>query len=158
MENSLLYKTQNFTSIDVDEVVKFIEEINEKPLLIRKICFLTVEILQNIIHHSDKNENGNTFAYYELIKESNTYIIKSGNLISKEHTEEFEKQLQSVTGSTDEEIKEKINHKLKNEDFTDKGGSGIGLLSIKKRVGEGMNYEIEHFIGNYDMIHFEIKI
>ena len=157
MEKTLLYKHQNFTQTDVDDAVKFIETIDEKPTLIRKICFLTVEILQNIIHHSDKNENGNTFAYYELIK-NDTYIIKSGNLISKEHTNELEEKLNDVQQSSGDELKEKINDKLMNENFTDKGGAGIGLLSIKKRVNDGMSYNIEYFLEKYNMIHFEIRI
>lgn len=157
MERTLLYKHQNFTQTDVDDAVKFIETIDEKPALIRKICFLTVEILQNIIHHSDKNENGNTFAYYELIK-NDTYIIKSGNLISKEHTKELEEKLNDVQQSSGDELKEKINDKLMNENFTDKGGAGIGLLSIKKRVNDGMSYNIEYFLEKYNMIHFEIRI
>ena len=54
MKNSLLYLSQNFTQSDVDDVVKFVETLNEKPALIRKISFLIVEVIQNIIHHSDK--------------------------------------------------------------------------------------------------------
>jgi len=158
MKKSLLYLSQNFTQTDVDGVVQFIETLNEKGPLIRKISFLTVEVIQNIIHHSDKTPKGETFAYFELLQESDNYIIKSGNLLSKDKTEELEKRLQSVTNLTEEEIKETIIGKLENESFTEKGGAGIGLLSIKKRVKEGMDYTIEYFKEDYNFIHFEIKI
>jgi hypothetical protein len=158
MNNTLLYLTQNFTQEDVDGVVKFIETIDDKSVTIRKISFLTVEVLQNIIHHSDKNKKGETFAYYELIKDGENYVIKTGNLITKENTEGLEKRMNCVLSSTDEEIKEKILNRLQNEDFSEKGGAGIGLLSIKKRTSEGMSYNIEVFEGNYNFIHFEIKI
>ena len=158
MEKSLLYLSQNFTQKDVDDVVKFIETLNEKPTLIRKISFLTVEVIQNIIHHSDKNPKGETFAYFEIIKDSDNYIIKSGNLLLKEKTEELEKKLESVESSSHDEIKQKIMTKLDNGDFSDKGGAGIGLLSIKKRTDRGMSYNIEYFKEDYNFIHFEIKI
>ena len=158
MKKSLLYLSQNFNQTDVDGVVQFIETLNEKRPLIRKISFLTVEIIQNIIHHSDKTPKGETFAYFELLQESDNYIIKSGNLLSKDKTDELEKRLQSVTTLTEEEIKETIIGKLENESFTEKGGAGIGLLSIKKRVKEGMDYTIEYFKEDYNFIHFEIKI
>ena len=158
MNNTLLYLTQNFTQEDVDGVVKFIDTIDDKSATIRKISFLTVELLQNIIHHSDKNKKGETFAYYELIKDGENYIIKTGNLITKENTEGLEKRMNCVLSSTDEEVKEKILNRLQNKDFSEKGGAGIGLLSIKKRVGEGMSYNIEVFEGDYNFIHFEIKI
>jgi hypothetical protein len=158
MEKSLLYRNQNFTQTDVDEIVTFIETLNEKPTLLRKISFLTVETLQNIIHHSDKTEDGNTLSYFELLKEDNEYTIKTGNLISKENTEKLEKRLDCVTHLTEEEVKEKITNSLKNDEFSEKGGGNIGLLSIKKRTGDGMSYNIEIFKDEYNFIHFEIKI
>ncbi len=158
MEKSLLYRNQNFTQTDVDEIVTFIETLNEKPTLLRKISFLTVETLQNIIHHSDKTEDGNTLSYFELLKEDNEYTIKTGNLISKENTDKLEERLDCVTHLTEEEVKEKITNSLKNDEFSEKGGGNIGLLSIKKRTGDGMSYNIEIFKDNFNFIHFEIKI
>jgi hypothetical protein len=158
MEKSLLYLSKNFTQGDVDVVVNFIESLDDKPSLIRKISFLSVEIIQNIIHHSDKNINGETFAYFELLKSDNGYTIKTGNIISKENTEKLEKRLDCVTHLTEEEVKEKITNSLKNDEFSEKGGGNIGLLSIKKRTGDGMSYNIEIFKDEYNFIHFEIKI
>ena len=158
MENSLLYHSGNITQEYVDEVIEFVSKLEEKPVLIRKISFLIVEVLQNVIHHSDKTPKGETFAYFELIKNEETYTIKTGNLLLKEKTEELDKRLQCVTTSSEEEIKEKIMNKLEQEGFSEKGGAGIGLLAIRKRVGDGMSYEIEYFKENYNFIHFEIKI
>jgi len=157
MKKTLLYRDRNFTQPDVDEVVKFIETLDEKPVLIRKICFLVVETLQNIIHHSAVR-NGNTYAYFELIKEGEDYLIKTGNLIKKEDTAELEKRLRCVTTITEDEIKDKIMDNLENKGFSDKGGAGIGLLSIQKRTNRGMLYEIEYFRDEFNFIHFEISI
>ena len=158
MENSLLQYSGNITQEYVDEVIEFVSKLEEKPALIRKISFLIVETLQNVIHHSDKTPSGETFAYFELLKSEEGYEIKTGNLLLKEKTEELYKRLQCVTTSSEEEIKEKIINKLGQEGFTEKGGAGIGLLSIRKRVNEGMSYNIEYFKENYNFIHFEIKI
>ena len=157
MKTTLLHRNQNFTQSDVEDVVNFIETLDEKPALIRKICFLAVESLQNIIHHSD-NHNGDTYAYFELIKEDGDYFIKTGNLITKKHTDEFEEKLRAITMLTDNEIKEKIMESLEKQDFSDKGGAGIGLLSIQRKTNKGMLYEIEYFKNEYNFIHFEIKI
>ena len=157
METTLLSYNDDITPEYIGEVIQYVNTLDEKPALIRKICFLIVETLQNVIHHSDKNENGNTFAYFELIKDD-TYIIKTGNLITKEHTDDLDKKIKDVLVLTKSEVKEKITDTLANESFSEKGGAGIGLLSIKKRVNDGMLYEIEIFDGDYNMIHFEIKI
>jgi hypothetical protein len=157
MKKTLLQKHQNFTQSDIDDVIKFIETLDEKSTLIRKICFLTVESLQNIIHHSAIH-NGKTYAYFELIKEDDNYLIKTGNLIKKEDTVEFENKLRTVTILSEDEIKDKIMDNLKNKGFSDKGGAGIGLLSIQKRTNKGMLYEIEYFRDEFNFIHFEISI
>ena len=157
MEKSLLQYSGNITQEYLDGVIEFVSKIDEKPALIRKISFLIVEVLQNVIHHSDKTPSGETFAYFELLKNGETYILKTGNLLLKEKTEELEKRLQYVTTSSEEEIKEKILNRLEQESFTEKGGAGIGLLSIKKRVKEGLEYNIEYFKDDYNFIHFEIK-
>ena len=158
MNNTLLSYHGNITPEYIDGVIQSVNTFDEKPALIRKICFLIVELLQNVVHHSDKDENGDTKSYFELIKNEDSYTIKTGNLISKEKTEELEKRMDCVLSSTDEEIKEKILNRLQNSEFSEKGGAGIGLLSIKKRTSEGMSYNIEVFEGDYNFIHFEIKI
>lgn len=158
MEKSLLQYSGNITQEYLDGVIDFVSKLDEKPALIRKMSFLIVEALQNVIHHSDKTPNGETFAYFELLKNEDTYTMKTGNLLLKEKTEELEKRLQCVTTSSEEEIKEKIMNKLGDGDFSEKGGAGIGLLSIRKRVKEGMEYNIEYFKDDYNFIHFEIKI
>ena len=157
MEKSLLQYSGNITQEYLDGVIDFVSKLDEKPALIRKMSFLIVEALQNVIHHSDKTPNGETFAYFELLKNEDTYTMKTGNLLLKEKTEELEKRLQCVTTSTEEEIKEKILNILEQESFTEKGGAGIGLLAIRKRVKEGMEYNIEYFKDDYNFIHFEIK-
>ena len=53
MEKSLLQYSGNITQEYVDEVIDFVSKLDEKPTLIRKISFLIVEILQNVIHHSE---------------------------------------------------------------------------------------------------------
>jgi hypothetical protein len=158
MVNSLLYLSKDFTQDDVGDVIEFIETLNEKPILIRKISFITVEVIQNIIYHSDKPPKGETFAYFELLKGEEGYEIKTGNLLLKEKTEDLDKRLQYVINSDENEIKEKIINKLVQEEFSEKGGAGIGLLTIRKKVNKGMTYNIEYFKDNYNIIHFEIKI
>ena len=158
MNNTLLSHYGNITPEYIDGVIEVVNSFDEKPALIRKISFLIVESLQNVVHHSDKDSNGDTKSYFELIKNEDSYMIKTGNLISKEKTEDLEKRMDCVLSSTDEEIKEKILNRLQNSEFSEKGGAGIGLLSIKKRTSEGMSYNIEVFEGDYNFIHFEIKI
>ena len=42
MRTSLLYRSQNFTQSDIEDIVNFIDSLNESTLNTRKISFLTV--------------------------------------------------------------------------------------------------------------------
>jgi hypothetical protein len=56
------------------------------------------------------------------------------------------------------EVKQNILDQISESEFSDKGGAGIGLLSIHKKTNLGLNFEIEYFEGEYNFIHFEIKV
>lgn len=158
MSNSLLYRSQNFNQSDIDDIVNFIDTLGESNSFLRKLSFLSVEVLQNIIHHSDTDRSGNTYAYFEICKEENGYLIKSGNLITKLNSNILEDKLKILSSLNEDEIKDKIKHNLANEDFTEKGGAGIGLLSIQKRTSKGLDYNLEFFQGDFNFIHFEIMV
>jgi hypothetical protein len=158
MNNTLLSHYGNITPEYIDGVIQSVNTFDEKPALIRKISFLIVESLQNVVHHSDKDLNGDTKSYFELIKNEDSYTIKTGNLISKEKTEELEKRMNCVLSSTDEEIKEKILNRLQNSEFSEKGGAGIGLLSIKRKTNNQYHYHTEKLNETHNLIHFEIII
>ncbi len=160
MGKEIIYHSGNVLSQDVDRILSVIETKleAENKNIVKKILFLSVETLQNIIHHSDKNTKGETFAYFELIKENDYYLIKTGNLITNENTQTLSDRLHSILQLNEDEVKENILEKISEPEFTDKGGAGIGLLSIHKKTNLGLNFEIEYFEGDYNFIHFEIKI
>jgi transcriptional regulator of heat shock response len=160
MGKEIVYHSGNVSSQDVDRVLSVIETKleGENKNIVKKILFLSVESLQNIIHHSDKNTKGETLAYFELIKENDYYLIKTGNLITNENTQTLSDRLHSILRLNENEVKQNILDQISESEFSDKGGAGIGLLSIHKKTNLGLNFEIEYFEGDYNFIHFEIKI
>lgn len=160
MGKLIIYHSGNVLPKDVEKITQRIETslVEENKNITKKILFLTVETLQNIIHHSDKDLSGNTFAYFELIQEYDYYTIKSGNLITNENTKTLSDRLHCIIRMDDEKINESIRTKLVDCDFSEKGGAGIGLLSVQKKTKKGLNFEVEYFKGDYNFIHFEIKI
>lgn len=160
MGKLIIYHSGNVLPEDVETITQRIETSlsEENKNITKKILFLTVETLQNIIHHSDKDLSGNTFAYFELIKEHDYYIIKTGNLITNENTKTLSDRLHCILRMEEDKINENIRTKLVDCDFSDKGGAGIGLLSVQKKTKKGLNFEVEYFNGDHNFIHFEIKI
>jgi len=160
MGKLIIYHSGNVLPEDVEKITQKIETslTEENKNIVKKILFLTVEILQNIIHHSDKDSKGNTFAYFELIKEHDFYLIKTGNLITNENTKSLTDRLHCIMRMDEDKINESIKTNLVDCDFSEKGGAGIGLLSVQKKTKKGLNFEVEYFKGDHNFIHFEIKI
>ena len=160
MGKEIVYHSGNVLSQDVDRIVSTIETKleGETKQLIRRVSYTSIEFLQNIIHHSDKNSKGETFAYFELIKENDYYLIKTGNLITNENTKILSDRLHCILSLCEEKLKESITNRMLDCEFSEKGGAGIGLLSIHQKTNLGLNFEIEYFEGDYNFIHFEIKI
>jgi hypothetical protein len=149
----LISHNGNFTHVDVERVISQIEQLNELPTTIRKISYLAVEVLQNIIHHSDNNR----MSYFSLSSGSDCYVIKSGNLIKIENKETLFKKLTSMDMLTPDEVKKEIKLKLQEECFSCKGGAGLGLLSIKKKAGS-FTWEIEVVDNQWNLVHFTITV
>ena len=160
MGKLIIYHSGNVLPEDVETITQRIENSlsEENKNTTKKILFLTVETLQNIIHHSDKDSSENTFAYFELIKEHDFYLMKSGNLITNENTKTLSDRLHCIMRMDEEKINESIRTNLVDCEFSEKGGAGIGLLSVQKKTKKGLNFEVEYFKGDYNFIHFEIKI
>ncbi len=149
----LISHTGSFTHVDVERVISQIESIDDIPQTIRKISFLAVEVLQNIIHHSDSNR----MSYFSLGNGSGCYVIKSGNLIKVENTETLFKKLTGLDILSPVEVKKEILVKLETEDFSKKGGAGIGLLSIKKKA-QSFTWEIEVVDNEWNLVNFTITV
>ncbi len=149
----LISHTGSFTNVDVERVISQIELIDDIPQTIRKISYLAVEVLQNIIHHADSNK----MSYFNLGNGNGCYVIKSGNLIKVENVETLFKKLTGMDILSPVEVKKEIMVKLETEDFSKKGGAGIGLLSIKKRA-QSLTWEIEVVDNQWNLVHFTITV
>ncbi len=149
----LISHTGSFTDVDVERVISQIELLRDIPQTIRKISFLAVEVLQNIIHHSDSSK----MSYFNLSNGSGCYVIKSGNLVKVENVETLFKKLTGIDILSPIEVKKEILVKLETEDFSKKGGAGIGLLSIKKKA-QSFSWDIEVVDNQWNLVHFTITV
>ncbi len=151
---SLLYHISDLSG--VEGVIEFIDSLDEVNNLKKKLAFTSVEIIQNIIHHSDKDKLGNNHSYFTLLKDEISYIIKSGNFIEDYNLIMLLGRLSGISNLTSEQVSDEIKFKLRNEEFTEKGGAGIGLLSIQKKTGS-LTWSVEE-LESGNIIHFTIQV
>lgn len=161
------YGTISESSITVilNKIEQAINERNEKLKLRKKVYNVMVEALQNLYHHTDdppKNvidKFGENFATFVLKKESeNNYCFTSGNFINKNRIKFLKDRMDQINYLTSEDLKILYKLLLNNNEFSDKGGGGLGLVDIAKRTGHKYDYSFNNYTNIFYFFCLKITI
>ncbi len=113
----------------------------------RKIVNIAIETLQNLQLHSFPFEkNQHEIPPLFLVGDNNENItITIGNLISNEETDLLNDKLKKINSLNDEEIKFLYGVIMKQTvvKFSSKGGAGLGLIDMKKKSGNKLEYSFQ---------------
>ncbi|MCD4692160.1 MAG: SiaB family protein kinase [Calditrichales bacterium] len=161
---SLLY-CGNFSD---DVTTKFInlsefniESHEELSKMKRKVSFLIAECFQNIVRHGEKQERDKidiSSGFFMTKNLGKSYFICSGNLIDKKNIEKLEGQLNKVNSLNRDELKELYRQVMDTEQFSSKGGAGLGLIDIARKSGEKIDFSFNDFDDDYSMFYNQIKL
>jgi hypothetical protein len=152
----------DFSQTKVDSTIKVIEsaimEAGDKRQTMRKICSVLIEILQNTSLHAAKDGNNHMHGYLIIARSSNKYRILTGNLILSGDIKVLENRMKEITMMDKNAIRKLFIETLCNEDFSYKGGAGLGLLTIAKRALEEIQYSISSLNETFGYFQMEITM
>jgi hypothetical protein len=140
--------TPELIGIILEKIENEINNRNEKSKLKKKVYNVMVEALQNLFHHSERvpeifkiGENEKKFVIFVLKKESEgSYSFTSGNFIRENRVKFLKDRIDQINYLTIDEMKILYQLILNNEEYSDKGGGGLGLVDIAKRTGNRLEY------------------
>jgi len=142
----LLSHFGNFTESKINAFLKITEEtILEagcKRQIMRRLCSLLVEALQNSYNHSAKDDNGSSHSFLTLISVEGNFILRTGNLIAAEDMVTLDQKLSSINKLSDNELRKVYIETLCNDNFNQKGGAGLGFLTMAKKVKNKIDYQL----------------
>jgi hypothetical protein len=149
----------------LDSIEKELENRNEKAKLKKKVYNVMVEALQNLFHHSEKlpgnqdAENENKFAIFVLGKESETkYSLQCGNFILNRKIKILRDRIEQINYLTLNEVKILYQLILNNNEYSNKGGGGLGLIDIAKRTGNRLEYKFQNYNELYSFFCLKVLI
>lgn len=127
----------------------------------RKVSFLLVECFQNIIKHGeqikrDPNETILDDGMFTFRSEGDSYFINSINVVRKDQIEGLSQTVALINSKTREELKEMYRAQLVNNELSDKGGAGLGLIEIARKSGNRLEVEFEPLDGDYALFHQQV--
>jgi len=134
-----------FTDVKINSFLKIVEdsilEIGSKRQIMRRICSLLVETLQNTFNHSIKDNKGNRNSALCITHDKDNFHLSTGNLISAEDIVPLTQKLSSINGMTPNELRKLYIETLCNDNFNQKGGAGLGFLTMAKKIEGKIGYE-----------------
>ena len=130
-------------------------------LLFRKrVVNIIVEVIQNIYKHAN-NENKNKDKHsgiFMIERHEERYIITSGNLIYRSRMEALNAKLERVNNSDSTGLNTLFNGLLMAEERVDQRGAGLGLIDMKLKSKNNLDYHFNIINEEYAFFTVQIKI
>jgi len=106
----------------------------------KRLFMFVLESLQNVSRHSDHNEHAE-MSVVVYSKTDTGYTVATGNVLPAENVNDLKRRLDEINKLHPDEIREAYKKMLVNNEFSDKGGAGLGLLEMAKKTGNKLDYD-----------------
>ncbi len=113
----------------------------------KRVFHVLVECLQNLYHHIEEvNENQEETllekAALIIVKhDGDRIVIRTGNYIHNQGIEEFTERLAEINTLAPEDLREEYQKKLLNNELSEKGTAGLGLIDIARKSKNKLGYQ-----------------
>lgn len=142
------------------DVISTLEvEIEEKVIALniakgplKKTFFICVETLQNMLIHGHKTPENEHPVFFFLTKTDTSIVVISSNLVANTSLDALEKQIDSINAFEDEKaLKAHYLEHLENNELSDKGGAGLGFITIGMKSGNKLKKEFKKINETYSL-------
>jgi hypothetical protein len=131
--------SQDFINSLSEGVEELLISCNEKRALIKRIFSIFIEGLQNIKLHGELFEDGLRRGILIFAQNESRYKICLGNVIKNERIEAMTLRLNELNSRNDAETKALYMDVLSNGILSNKGGAGLGFITMKLKSKSKMN-------------------
>jgi hypothetical protein len=115
-------------------------QISKGPL--KKVFFISVEALQNMLIHGGKDEQGHQHNYFIVSKNHTKIEIITANLVSNDNINKLKNDVERLNSFADPaQLKSYYMEHLEKNEISDKGGAGLGFITIAMKSGNKLGYE-----------------
>lgn len=141
----------NSFTVNMEE---FMISAGDKKTLIKRVFSILIEGLQNILIHGSKID-GEQKALMLIAYNEKGYFIVQGNYIQKMDNEKLTAYLDKLNLMSDEEVKAFYLQTLNNGLMSEKGGAGLGFITIRMKSRAKLEYRFSD--ANDDLTLFSVS-
>ena len=151
-----------FTQELVNSISNGVEEMmidsGDKKGTVKRMFSILVEGLQNIRIHGEKDESGTQTSFVIIAQDDSEYLVTIGNLIKNQTRESIERRLDEINRFDEQEVKNLYMEVLTNGIISNKGGAGLGFITMAMKSKNKLNYRIEEINDNLSCFSVEVKL
>ena len=163
LESTMLFAYRGAYQESLTEEILGISEntiagYEQLPKVNRKVSFLLVECLQNVLKHSDQTspEERNVEPLFSFRSIRDSFYINSVNRIKEDERESLEAALSKLNSLDRNELKSLYTELLQNNELSHKGGAGLGLIQIARKSGQPLSFGFKDTEGEYCLFHNQV--
>ena len=105
----------------------------------KKIFKVAVELIQNLIHHATSSNSSFVFSKSES---ENRFSLSSTNIVDTKQSDELVSALCAIKTISDDELRVLKKSVMENENRSNHGGGGMGLLELAKLSNGNIESEL----------------
>ena len=135
------------------------EDVNVK----KSVYSIVMECAQNLCIHiepaADEVNYDTNAVLISISTRPGEYKIVTGNYIQNERVNDLKNILEEVNShESTEDLKNFYNKVLTNNNYSNKGGGGLGLIDIARKSNEKLNYSFERLDHKYSYFKLKVRI
>lgn len=128
-------------------------------IVVKKVFFICIESLQNMFIHGYKDETGAKHNFFILYMTGNAVKMIGANLIYNPAIPKIQKHIERINSFNDPaDLKTYYLEHLENNELSEKGGAGLGFITIGMKSGNKLHTEFETINDNRSMFLMEVTI
>ncbi len=124
----------------------------------KRLSYLVIECIHNIINHSNLKSDKNQLAFLLLVKNKSGYTIYSSNALETINISSLEKKLDELLVQKKNVLTNLFKKKIETPEINEKGFGGLGLLTIIDKTGKDFKYKITKVTENFSLFHIELDV
>ncbi len=150
--------TETISKLESEIEGKILEKGMPKSV-IKKVFFISVESLQNMLIHGHKDDSGAQHNFFLLYASDKEVKVKVANLISNAAIDKLSKDIDKINSFNDPaELKTFYLEHLENNELSDKGGAGLGFITIGMKSGNKLKTAFEPISDTRSLFMLEVTI
>jgi hypothetical protein len=139
-----------------------LDNLGEENKVKRKVYNVLVECLQNLYHHRDEMQKigfeKESAAIFMIGRNESSYNIVTGNYIHSDRVSDLKSRLDQVNVLDKDGLKMLYKEVLNNEERSEKGGGGLGIIDIARKSNQKLVYDFLDVDNQYSFFSLYIKI